>query len=104
MLAVFAGLLFGTALPVVAQTAAENRLARTEGREARQDTRIDNGVAAGGINASEAARLQGQQTRIATRTDRLASDGFYSRRDHARISAQQHRSSRHIAVARVNRR
>lgn len=103
-LLVLAGLAFGVAFPVLAQNPAENRLARTEARQARQDTRIGNGVEAGGINANEAARLQNQQGRIDNRADRLAGDGFYSRRDHAGISAQQRRSSQNIAIARVNRR
>ncbi len=92
------------AVPAIAQTPSDARLAATQSRDARQEQRIAAGVANGSINSREAARLDAQQGRIDNAEARLASDGRYSRRDFARINARQNRASAEIARARHNRR
>jgi hypothetical protein len=93
------------AVPALAETpGSARRFTATENRDARQDTRIDNGVTGGGINANEAARLEAQQARIDTSETRLAADGNFSRRDYARIDYRQDKANRSIFRARNNRR
>lgn len=93
------------AAPATAQTTgSDNRQAAVDARESRQDTRIIDGIAGGGINANEATRLSNQQARIDNSQARLAADGNFSRRDYARTHARQDRASANIARARGNRR
>ena len=92
------------AIPALAQTpGSARRLAATENRDARQETRIDTGVAGGGINANEAAYLNARQARIDTTQTRLAADGNFSRRDYARVDYLQDKANRSIFRARNNR-
>lgn len=77
---------------------------RVDVRQARQDARIDAGVASGRLNPREAARLDAQQSRIDRAEDRLAADGRLSRNDRLRLEARQDRASRDIYRARHNRR
>lgn len=91
------------AIPAAAQY-GNGRLAATEARQARQDARIDRGIANGRINPHEADRLDRQQTRIDRMQNRLAADGNFSRRDYARIDARQRAASHRIYRTRHNRR
>lgn len=93
----------GTSLPAAA-TPSQQRLAVTESRDARQDTRIATGLGNGQINANEAAHLNAQQARIDNSQARLAADGRFSRRDYARVDYRQDKANRNIARARNNRR
>ncbi|MBC7519969.1 MAG: hypothetical protein H7268_02575 [Sandarakinorhabdus sp.] len=93
------------ATPARAQTpGSAHRITATENRDTRQETRIDTGVAGGGINANEASHLNAQQARIDTAQTRLAADGNFSRRDYARVDYRQDRANRSIFRARNNRR
>ena len=93
------------AVPAMASTnASERRLAATESRDARQESRISNGLANDQITTREAAHLNAQQARIDTSQARLAADGHFSRRDYARVDHRQDKANRHIARARNNRR
>ena len=83
---------------------SDARLAATENRDARQDSRIASGLATGQIGAGEAARLDASQARIDNTQARLSADGYFSRRDYARVSYRQNRASSGIARARNNRR
>ena len=93
------------AIPALAQTpGSARRITATENRDQRQETRIDAGVAGGGINANEAARLNAQPARIDTTEARLAADGNFSRLDYARVGFRQNKANRSIFRARNNRR
>ena len=93
------------AVPAMASTnASERRLAATESRDARQESRISNGLANDQITTREAAHLNTQQARIDTSQARLASDGNFSRRDYARVNSRQDKVNHNIARARNNRR
>ena len=83
---------------------SDARLAATENRDARQDSRIASGLATGQIGAGEAARLDASQARIDNTQARLSADGYFSRRDYARVSYRQNRASFGITRARNNRR
>jgi hypothetical protein len=92
-------------VPALAETpGSARRITATENRDQRQETRIDTGVAGGGINANEAAHLNAQQARIDTTQTRLAADGNFSRRDYAKVDYRQDKANRSIFRARNNRR
>jgi len=101
-----AGLAIATAVPAAATPTprSDARYAATENRDARQDQRIANGLAAGQINTNEAARLNASQARIDNTQARLSADGYFSRRDYARVTYRQNRASFGIGRARYNRR
>ncbi len=80
------------------------RLARVDARQARQDVRIDAGIANGSINRREAARLDAQQARLDRTESRLLADGRFSRADAVRLDRRQDAASRNIARSRYNRR
>ena len=66
-------------------------------RQARQQHRIDQGVASGQLNARETNRLQKRQAHIANYEARSRADGKgYSARERARTRAMQNRNSRAI--------
>lgn len=93
------------AAPATAGTpGSDRRIAASEHRDSRQETRIATGTANGGINATEAARLDNQQARIDNKQTRLAADGYFSRRDYARVDYAQDKANRSIHRARYNRR
>lgn len=93
------------AVPAAASTpGSDRRIAATEHRDSRQETRIVAGTTNGGINATEAARLNNQQARIDNTQTRLAADGYFSRRDYARVDYRQDKANRSIHRARYNRR
>lgn len=96
--------ILATAPAFATTTGSDRRLAATESRDARQESRIIDGIATGSINANEAARFNNQQTRVDNSQARLAADGHFSRRDYARVDYRQDRANRSIARARNNRR
>ncbi len=67
-----------------------------DARQARQNARIEQGVASGALTAREAARLDAQQHRIARREARAKSDGMVTRRERAQLQRSAHRASRNI--------
>ena len=83
-----------------AQTAFEQRV---DNRQQRQQQRIDNGIAAGQLNAAEARRLNRQQDGVARMESRFQADGQEARREAFRLEHRQDRTSRHIARQRHDR-
>jgi hypothetical protein len=93
---------FGVIATASAQTATDRREDVFAARDARQQTRIANGIANGQINSREAARLEAQQSRIDRAEARAEANGRVNRREFARIEARQNRASAHIYRARHN--
>ena len=69
---------------------------RIDKREARQQKRIDQGIASGELNAREAARLDAQQGRIHAAEARAKSDGVVTAKERARLTRKQNKASRNI--------
>jgi hypothetical protein len=69
---------------------------RIDRREARQQKRIDQGVASGQLTPKEAARLQAQQGRIETAEARAKSDGVVTAKERAALTHRQNKASRNI--------
>jgi hypothetical protein len=75
-----------------------------EGRDARQDQRIDNGIRDGSLNRGEANRLERGQDRINQYEARARSDGNVSPYERGRINQMQNNESRRIYDDRHNER
>lgn len=71
-------------------------------RQELQQQRIDEGVAAGRVTATEAARLQGNMDRIQGYKDQAAADGSVSRWERTRLNYAQNRQSSYIYRANNN--
>ena len=89
-----------TTLSLAAQ--AQTNTPRVDQRQASQERRIDQGVAAGSLSASEAARLERQQDSVDHMENRAKSDGQVTRRERAKLHAAQDHSSRTIARKKHN--
>jgi len=63
--------------------------ARIDERQARQDARIDQGVASGQLTQREAARMEAGQARVQGMENRALSDGTVTGRERARIEHAQ---------------
>ena len=63
------------------------------GRESRQEHRIDQGIASGSLTGNEAARLQARETRLDNLTDKALSDGNLSGREFLRLNNAYSRTS-----------
>lgn len=79
-------------LSVMAQSATP----RVDQREARQDQRIENGVASGELNAKETYRLEQQQARIHQAENNAKADGHVSAKERRHLHQMQDRASRNI--------
>lgn len=89
------GLAALTAMPAAAQV---------NGREIRQDRRIDQGVRSGELTPREAAHLERQQGRINRQEARMRyrNGGYLRPGQRARLEREQNRASRHIFRAKHN--
>lgn len=85
-------------------TLAGTETPRVDRRQARQEQRIDQGIAAGSLSASEAARLERQQQRVDGMENRAEADGKLTRGERAKLEAAQDHSSRTIARKKHNQR
>ena len=83
-------------LTTLSSFAADAATPRVDARQARQERRIDQGIASGEITKKEAARLETQQARIDAAEDRAKADGKVSAKERARLEARQDRASRNI--------
>lgn len=75
-----------------------------DARQARQDLRIDNGIASGALTPAEAANLTAGQHRIDRMENRFKADGVVTGRERARLHHAQDRQSRKIYRKKHNRR
>lgn len=69
---------------------------RVDARQARQEQRIDQGVASGELNKRETRRLEGEQARIDRVEDRAKSDGVVTKGERAHLTHMQNKASRDI--------
>jgi hypothetical protein len=69
---------------------------RVDAREAKQEQRIDNGVASGALNSKEAARMDAGQARVAAAEDKAKADGVVTKKERAKLAHKQHKQSRKI--------
>lgn len=67
-----------------------------EKREARQDARIERGIASGQLNEKEANRLEKGQQHIDNMEDKAMADGKMSKKEKMRIEHAQDKQSRKI--------
>lgn len=84
-----------SALGALAQPAPQTP--RVDQREARQEQRIEKGVASGQLTAHETLRLEKEQTAIVKSEDKAKADGTVTRKERARLQHRQNRASRDIA-------
>ncbi|HXD43368.1 MAG TPA: hypothetical protein VN649_22575 [Ramlibacter sp.] len=88
---VAAGAAFAQSVP--ADPTATPRIDR---REARQQKRIDQGVASGQLTPRETARLEAQQGRIKAAEVQAKSDGVVTAKERANLTRRQNKASRDI--------
>jgi len=69
---------------------------RVDAREAKQQARIDAGVASGQLNARETNRLDKQQARIAGAEANAKADGTVNARERRHLTRMQNRASANI--------
>lgn len=69
---------------------------RVDAREAKQQARIDAGVASGQLNARETNRLDKQQGRIAGAEATAKADGVVTTKEHRHLAHMQNRASKSI--------
>jgi hypothetical protein len=79
-----------------AQAASAPQTPRVDKREARQDTRIQNGVASGQLNAKETYRLEKEQAAVNKAEDKAKADGKVTARERRHLDRMQDRTSRDI--------
>ncbi|MGZ5893732.1 MAG: hypothetical protein ACXWJ7_14065 [Caldimonas sp.] len=69
---------------------------RVDAREAKQQARIDAGVASGQLTAKETNRLDKQQARIAGAEANAKADGTVTAKERRHLAHMQNRASRNI--------
>lgn len=72
-----------------AQTATPN----LDKREAKQQARIDQGVASGRLTPKEAARLEKREAKLAANEQAAKADGVVTRKERRRLQRQANRDS-----------
>jgi hypothetical protein len=75
---------------------ASPSMPRVDKREAKQQARIDQGVASGQLNQKEAARLENGQARVNQAEANAKADGKVTRREKYKLDHMQDKQSRHI--------
>ncbi len=81
---------------VFAQTTTQATTPRVDQREAKQQARIDQGVASGQLNQKEAARLENGQARVNQAEANAKADGKVTRKERKHLDHMQDKQSRHI--------
>jgi hypothetical protein len=69
---------------------------RVDARQAKQEKRIDKGVASGQLSSGEAARLEKQQGHVAKVEDKAKADGTVTAAERQHLHRAQNRSSANI--------
>ena len=85
-------LLYG-GIPALAQSTNDPGI---QGREQRQQQRIQQGVRSGQLTTGEANRLEAQQARIQGTEDRMKAKGNLTGKERAKLTRMQNRASRNI--------
>ena len=86
----------GSALAVLLAASPAEASGRIRNREARQQSRIGNGIENGELTPREAGRLEGREAALNRSIARMRSDGILSGRERLRIEKRQDRISRGI--------
>jgi hypothetical protein len=90
-------LALAAATAACAQTSVDSTATpRVDKREARQQRRIEQGVASGQLTPKETARLEAQQGRIETAEAKAKSDGVVTAKERASLTRRQNKASRNI--------
>lgn len=84
------------ALSVVGLAMAQPTTPNLDKREARQQQRINQGVASGQLNAREANRLQQRESKLAADEAAAKSDGKVTRAERRKLQREADRDSRAI--------
>jgi hypothetical protein len=87
---------FGAGAQDAAASAPGTNTPRIDARQAKQEQRIDQGVASGELTRREARRMNRQQAAIDKAEDRAKSDGSVTAQERRRLTKAQNASSRHI--------
>ena len=69
---------------------------RTDARQAKQEARIDQGVASGALTKRETKKLDAQQNRIDRVENRAEADGTVTKAEKAHVGHLQNKASRDI--------
>jgi hypothetical protein len=69
---------------------------KVDARQAKQEARIDQGVASGELNKREAAKLEAQQNRVDRMENRAKADGEVTKKERARLHHAQNEASQDI--------
>jgi len=85
-----------TGLALAFGVSAQTNTPKIDQREANQQTRIQNGVAAGSLSNREAARMEAGQTKVAGMENAAKADGKVTRAERKAIKRQQNKQSRRI--------
>lgn len=89
-----------------AQTAASAPGANTpriDQRQAKQERRIDQGIASGELTQREATRLERQQTAINQAEEKAKADGSVTAKERKRLTHAQNHASRNIYLQKHDR-
>lgn len=84
----------GTLLAGTSLAAQQGRINK---RQARQDKRIEQGVASGQITNKEAAKLEAGQAKVQSAETAARADGKVTAKEHAKIEHMQDKQSKKIA-------
>lgn len=79
-----------------AQASGPAATPRVDARQARQEQRIDQGVASGELNKRETKKLEAEQNRIDRVEDRAKADGVVTKGERAHLTHMQNKASRDI--------
>lgn len=79
-----------------AEPASGANMPRVDKRQARQEARIEQGVASGQLTARETLRVEREQKHIATAEAKAEADGKVTERERARLAHLQNKASRDI--------
>ena len=97
-------LLSAAATAQAAEPAASGaKMPRVERREAKQEARIDQGIASGALTGRETKALDAQQGRIDRVENRAKADGVVTKGEREHITHLQNKANRDIKVQKHDR-
>lgn len=85
-------------------TATPKREGHVERRAARQQKRIDQGVASGQLTPKEAAHAEKREAKLQGDIAKAEADGKITKKEHAKLTAEENRNSRKLARKKHNAR
>jgi hypothetical protein len=102
LLLALAGTLISGAALLAQDTVTPKREAQVERRAARQQKRINQGVASGQLTPKEAQNLQKREAKIDRHIAKAEADGKITKQEQARINAEQNQASKKISHKKHN--